>query len=65
VDTKDGLINFVDDWGPQQFGLPTFDFNTGILTFNGVPEPATWTSMILGFGLLGGALRRRRALGWA
>lgn len=25
-----------------------------------VPEPATWASMIAGFGLLGGALRRRR-----
>lgn len=25
-----------------------------------VPEPATWISMILGFGLLGGALRRSR-----
>lgn len=24
-----------------------------------VPEPATWLSMILGFGLIGGALRRR------
>jgi len=26
----------------------------------GVPEPATWTMMIGGFGLIGGALRRRR-----
>ncbi|MEH3122164.1 MAG: PEPxxWA-CTERM sorting domain-containing protein [Sphingomonas phyllosphaerae] len=26
-----------------------------------VPEPATWAMMILGFGLVGGALRRRRA----
>lgn len=25
-----------------------------------VPEPATWLSMILGFGLIGGALRRRK-----
>ncbi len=28
----------------------------------GVPEPATWGLMILGFGLAGGALRRRRSL---
>lgn len=28
---------------------------------NGVPEPATWVSMILGFGLAGAALRRRPA----
>lgn len=26
----------------------------------GVPEPATWLTMILGFGLLGGLLRRQR-----
>ena len=26
----------------------------------GVPEPATWAAMITGFGLAGGALRRRR-----
>ena len=26
-----------------------------------VPEPATWALMILGFGAIGGALRRRRA----
>jgi hypothetical protein len=25
-----------------------------------VPEPATWMSLIMGFGLLGGAMRRRR-----
>jgi hypothetical protein len=27
----------------------------------GVPEPATWAFMILGFGVIGGALRRRKA----
>jgi hypothetical protein len=30
----------------------------------GVPEPATWMSMIAGFGLLGAALRRRRVLAY-
>jgi hypothetical protein len=45
--------------------VPTFDFNTGVLSFNGVPEPKTWMSMILGFGLLGAALRRRRVLSYA
>lgn len=29
---------------------------------NAVPEPATWASMLLGFGLLGGAMRRERRL---
>lgn len=28
-----------------------------------VPEPATWAMMILGFGLVGGAMRRRRESG--
>ncbi|MEH3102750.1 MAG: PEPxxWA-CTERM sorting domain-containing protein [Sphingomonas phyllosphaerae] len=27
---------------------------------SGVPEPATWMTMILGFGVVGGALRQRR-----
>ena len=27
----------------------------------GVPEPATWAMMIMGFGAIGGAMRRRRA----
>jgi len=26
-----------------------------------VPEPATWALMILGFGAVGGAMRRRNA----
>jgi hypothetical protein len=26
-----------------------------------VPEPATWAMMIVGFGMVGGALRRRQA----
>ena len=30
------------------------------LTGNAVPEPATWAMMIAGFGIIGGALRRRR-----
>lgn len=32
------------------------------LTAAGVPEPATWATMLLGFGLAGAALRRRRAV---
>jgi hypothetical protein len=27
-----------------------------------VPEPATWMTMILGFGMIGGAMRRRRSV---
>lgn len=37
----------------------SFEFDT--LASNGaVPEPATWGIMILGFGAIGGAMRRRR-----
>ncbi|MFN7175352.1 MAG: PEPxxWA-CTERM sorting domain-containing protein, partial [Thermaurantiacus sp.] len=28
-----------------------------------IPEPATWAMLIAGFGLVGGAARRRRASG--
>ena len=31
----------------------------GALTAGAVPEPATWAMMIAGFGLVGGAMRRR------
>jgi hypothetical protein len=35
--------------------------NTSVVTNVGaVPEPATWGMMILGFGLIGGAMRRRQ-----
>ena len=39
-----------------------YDFNQGLVTgFNdaAVPEPGTWAMMILGFGLVGGAMRRK------
>ncbi|HET6970887.1 MAG TPA: PEPxxWA-CTERM sorting domain-containing protein [Phenylobacterium sp.] len=32
------------------------------VTYTGAPEPAAWALMIAGFGLAGGALRRRRAV---
>lgn len=40
-------------------GVPTGDLPT---TVGGVPEPATWAMMILGFGLSGAAIRSRRRL---
>jgi hypothetical protein len=33
------------------------------ISLSGVPEPATWALMILGFGAVGGAMRRRRSAG--
>lgn len=53
-----------------QYQSDNFAFGDGILIDNltvtgtkmasAVPEPATWAMMILGFGLAGAALRRRR-----
>jgi len=54
----------VDDWGniylvsddgdgPNQSYLVKLNFNSA------VPEPATWAMMITGFGLVGGATRRK------
>jgi hypothetical protein len=40
---------FEDDYGHQAFGVG-----------GGVPEPATWAMMIIGFGGIGAVLRRRR-----
>jgi hypothetical protein len=39
-----------------------FEDNGGSFTLSigGVPEPATWAMMILGFGVVGGAMRVRR-----
>jgi hypothetical protein len=42
--------------------ISDFAPNNALLTTNGVvPEPATWLTMLLGFGLAGAALRFRRA----
>lgn len=39
----------------DNFGEITFEINAGL-----VPEPSTWSLAILGFGVIGGALRARR-----
>lgn len=41
---------------PDRDGAVTF----GALAVSAVPEPAAWTMMIFGFGLIGGAMRRRK-----
>ena len=35
----------------------------GTLAFAAIPEPATWAMMVGGFGIVGGAIRRRRSGG--
>ena len=44
---------------PRPLNSITF---SGVLDLPAVPEPATWISMIAGFGFAGAALRRRRAV---
>ena len=41
---------------------PDYEFSTADMAYASthVPEPASWAMMIAGFGLVGGALRRRR-----
>ena len=44
--------------------VPVTDNWGGVsLAIAGVPEPATWAMMIMGFGLIGGAYRTRRTQG--
>lgn len=45
--------------------IDPFRVNSTIIGGGAVPEPATWMTMILGFGLLGAALRRRRVLAYS
>jgi hypothetical protein len=44
--------------------ISDFAPNNALLSVNGiiaaVPEPSSWLTMMLGFGLLGGMMRRRR-----
>ncbi len=59
-----GLQSFrVTGLGPD--GASTFNGDSQLLTSGqleiaGVPEPATWALMIIGFGMIGGTLRIRR-----
>ena len=46
----DGLSSEIADFAP----------NAGMLSAAAVPEPATWLSLLLGFGVIGGASRFRK-----
>ena len=48
--------SFAISGGGAQFGFDDVTFS------NGVPEPAAWTLMIAGFGLVGAAARRRQSV---
>jgi hypothetical protein len=47
--------------GNDAWGIDNVTYGVG----SAVPEPATWAMMIMGFGLAGSAVRRRRALALA
>jgi len=58
------VVYGVTNWGDRlyQSGL-AFDalaVNGTAVPIAGVPEPATWAMMLIGFGLIGGAMRQRR-----
>lgn len=66
---QEGIITGLDLAAFDAFGWnlnydvladPGRTFNTKDLEVSAVPEPATWAMMIGGFGLVGGAMRRRR-----
>lgn len=48
--TTDGFANFKMEWSISEGGIPV------------VPEPATWALLTAGFGMVGLAVRRRRAI---
>ncbi|WP_298669225.1 PEPxxWA-CTERM sorting domain-containing protein [uncultured Sphingomonas sp.] len=58
-----GVVSYNAGGGPLINGA-TFSSRENSFEFDNlaraVPEPATWALMILGFGAIGGALRRRR-----
>lgn len=51
------LVEGTNNGTPGQF---VFNVRNGSIVVPGVPEPGTWAMMIAGFGLVGGAMRRRQ-----
>jgi hypothetical protein len=54
------VLSFLAQGTPN--GAPPISFLDGVSLTAAVPEPATWSLMIVGLGLMGGALRRRRTM---
>lgn len=61
-----GHVSFADSGITNALITGDGDFAVDTISFNGaVPEPSTWAMMLLGFGAIGFAARRRRALALA
>ena len=63
LNTAYSTSGYVLQWGPDGYdgGLDNIAFDVRAVGANGaVPEPATWAMMVMGFGTMGHALRRRR-----
>ena len=61
--TGGGTILYMFDFGTagaDSITLNQSGFSNSILIPGGVPEPATWAMMLMGFGAVGYAMRRRR-----
>lgn len=56
-----GSFGTVGTHSSQIFGDEQFATLSVVNSSPSVPEPATWAMMIIGFGAVGGAMRRRKA----
>jgi hypothetical protein len=66
VAPSSGLFNFTMSYGECCAGPAVIEFDVnGAPVTGGVPEPATWGLMLVGFGGLGAMMRRRRAVALA
>lgn len=52
---------FIDSAGPNETRISFTITNAGFFALSAVPEPASWTLMFFGFGLIGISTRRARA----
>lgn len=62
--TYDFPTSFPDYLDPNgnQFSERTLGFTVSVLANGAVPEPATWMTLILGFGAIGAGMRRAKVV---